>query len=160
VKRKNKIAPNVMMKIWLSSRRSLRNTLKRRSSQKETRSPKPQPREHAKIVVRMITLLLIVPLSIGMKVTTRRSTSHIRRTRATKEMKSLTKRSPMVMLTSGKNGSSKMREPTLIVTVWQPWLSRESLFHVSLSSQSSIKRSTSQRFAIAASPHSRLVRQD
>jgi hypothetical protein len=35
-----------------------------------------------------------------------------------------------------------MRAPTLIVTVWQPWLSRKSLLQTSLSSQSSIKKQT------------------
>jgi hypothetical protein len=30
------------------------------------------------------------------------------------------KKSPMVKLTLGKNGSPKMRAPTLMVTVWQP----------------------------------------
>jgi hypothetical protein len=38
--------------------------------------------------------------------------------RATKKATSLIKRSPMVKLTSGKNGSPKMRAPTLIVMVW------------------------------------------
>jgi hypothetical protein len=87
----------------------------------------------------MVTLLLIDPLSV---VTIRRSTSHIRRTRATKEAASPTKRSHMVKLTSSKNESPKMRAPTPIVTVWQPWLSRESLLQANLSSQSSIKGST------------------
>jgi uncharacterized protein YacL (UPF0231 family) len=45
-------------------------------------------------------------------------------------------------LTSGKNGSLKMRAPTPIVMVWQPWLSMESHLQANLSSQSSIKRST------------------
>jgi hypothetical protein len=80
----------------------------------------------------MTTLLLIVPLSVEMTVMIRRSTSHIRRTRATKEVTSPTKRSPMVKLTSGKNGSAKMRAPTPIIMLWQPWLSREILIQASL----------------------------
>jgi hypothetical protein len=52
------------------------------------------------------------------------------------------KRSPMVKLTSDKNESLKIRAPTPIVMVRQPWLSRKSLLQVSLSSQSSIKGST------------------
>jgi hypothetical protein len=52
------------------------------------------------------------------------------------------KKSPMVKLTSGKNRSPKMRAPTPIVMVWQPWLSRESHLQASLSSQSLIKGST------------------
>jgi hypothetical protein len=52
------------------------------------------------------------------------------------------KKSPMVELTSGKSGSSKMRAPTPIVMVWQPWLSRESHFQASLPFQSLIKGST------------------
>jgi hypothetical protein len=39
----------------------------------------------------------------------------------------------------GQEYDSMMRAPTPIVTVWQPWLSRESLLQVSLSSHSSIK---------------------
>jgi hypothetical protein len=110
--------------------------------QKETRSLKPQPREHATIMVSMITLLLIVPSSVKIMVMTRRGTSHIRRTRATKEATNPTKRNPMVKLTSGKNKSPKIRAPTPIVTVWQSCLSRKSLLQESLSFQSSIKGST------------------
>jgi hypothetical protein len=89
----------------------------KKKKQKETRSSKPQPREQAIIVVSMVTLFLIVPLSVGMTMMTRRSTSHIRRTRATKEATSPIKISPLVKLTLGKNGSSKMRAPTPIVMV-------------------------------------------
>jgi hypothetical protein len=52
------------------------------------------------------------------------------------------KKSPMVKLTSGKNGSPKMRAPNPIVMVWHPWLSRESHIQASLSSQSLIKERT------------------
>jgi hypothetical protein len=89
----------------------------KKKKQKETRSSKPQPREQAIIVVSMVTLFLIVPLSVGMTMMTRRSTSNIRRTRATKEATNPIKRSPLVKLTLGKNGSSKMRAPTPIVMV-------------------------------------------
>jgi non-homologous end joining protein Ku len=68
-------------------------------------------------MVSMITLLLIVPLNVGMMMMTIRNTSHIRRTRVTKEVISLTKRSHMVKLISGKNENLKMRAPTLIVMV-------------------------------------------
>jgi hypothetical protein len=102
-RKKKKIAPNVMIKIWLSSRRNSRNTLRIRSSRKETRNSNPQPREHAAIMVSMVTLLLIVHLSIGMMIMIRRSTSPTIRTRATREVTCPT-RSPMVKLTLGKNG--------------------------------------------------------
>jgi hypothetical protein len=65
----------------------------------------------------MVTLLLIAPLSVGMTVMTRRGTSHIRRTRVINEATSPKKISPMVKLTSDKNGSKKMRAPTPIVIV-------------------------------------------
>jgi hypothetical protein len=64
----------------------------------------------------------------------RRNTSHIRRIRATKEATNPTKGTPMVTLTSSKNGSPKMRALTSIVMVWQPWLSREIILQASLSS--------------------------
>jgi hypothetical protein len=89
--------------------------IKGRSSQKETRSSNPQPRKHATIAVSMVTSLLIVPLSIGMMMRTRR-TSPPRRTRATREVISPTRRSPIVKLTLDKNRSPMMRAPTLIVT--------------------------------------------
>jgi hypothetical protein len=89
----------------------------KKKKQKETRSSKPQPREQDIIVVSMVTLFLIVPLSVGMMMMIRRSTSHIRRTRATKEATSPIKISPLVKLTLGKNESSKMRAPTPIVMV-------------------------------------------
>jgi hypothetical protein len=114
--------------------------IKKRRSQKETRSSNPQPREDATIVVSIVTSLLIVPLSIGMMIMTRRRTSPTRRTRATREVISPIRRRPMVKLTLGKNRSPMMRAPTLIVPVWQPWLSREHLLQASLSSPSSIKR--------------------
>jgi hypothetical protein len=68
--------------------------------------------------------------------------SPTRRTRATREVISPTRRSPMVKLTLGKNGGPMMRAPTLIVMVWQPWLSREHLIQASLSSQSLIMGNT------------------
>jgi hypothetical protein len=108
----------------------------KRSSQKETRSSNPQPREHARIVV---TSLLIVHLSIGIMMMTKRTCPT--RTRATIEVIRPT-RSPMVKLTLGKNESPMMRASTSIVTVWQQWLSREYLLQASLSSQSSIKGNT------------------
>jgi hypothetical protein len=63
----------------------------------------------------------------------------IRRTRATRGVKSPTRRSPRVNLTLVKNGSPMMKAPTSIVMVWQPLLSREHLLQASLSSQSLIK---------------------
>jgi hypothetical protein len=74
------------------------------------------------------------PLSVGMVMMTRRRTSSTRRTRATREVISLTRRSPMVKLTLVKNGRPMMRAPTPVVMVWQPWLSREHLLLASLSS--------------------------
>jgi hypothetical protein len=91
--------------------------IKKKKFSKETRNSNPQPREHATIVVSMVTLLLIIPLSVGMMMMTRRSTSPSRRIRTTREMTSPTRRSPMVKLTSGKNGSPMMRASTQIVMV-------------------------------------------
>jgi hypothetical protein len=110
---------------------------------KETRSStqKQQPREHATIVVSMAILLIISILSIGMMVMTRRRVSSTR-TRATKGVISPTRRSHMAKLTLTKNESLMMGAPTLIAMVWQLWLSREHRIQASLSSQSSIKRST------------------
>jgi hypothetical protein len=85
--------------------------------------------------------LLIVALSVGMMMMTRRSASPTRRRRATRGVTGPT-RSPMVKLTLVKNESSMMKAPTPIVMVWQPLLSREHLFQASLSSQSSIKGRT------------------
>jgi hypothetical protein len=137
------IAPNVMLKIWLSSLENSRSTWKR-SSQRGTRSStqNQQPREYATIVVSMVISLLIAPLSVGMMIMTRRRVSFTRRTRATRKVISLTRRNPMVKLTLVKNGNPMMRAPTLIVMMWQPWLSREHLIHANLSSQSSIKENT------------------
>jgi hypothetical protein len=67
----------------------------------------------------MVILLLIALLSVGMIMRTRRRVSSIRRTRATKEVISLIRRSPMAKLILVKNGSSMMRAPTLIVMMWQ-----------------------------------------
>jgi hypothetical protein len=67
----------------------------------------------------MIILLLIALLSVGMIMRTRRRVSSTRRTRATKEVISLIRRSPMAKLILIKNGSSMMRAPTLIVMMWQ-----------------------------------------
>jgi hypothetical protein len=113
--------------------------LRRISSEKEKTSSNLILREHATIMVSMVTSLLIVPLSVGMRMMKRRSTSPTRRRRTTREVTSPTRRSPMVKLTLDKNGTPMMRAPTPIVTVWQPWLSRESLLRASLSSKSSIK---------------------
>jgi hypothetical protein len=75
----------------------------------------------------MTTSLLIVPLSVGMRMMKRRSTSPTKRIRTTREVTNPTRRSHMVKLTLNKNEAPMMRAPTPIVTVWQPWLSRESL---------------------------------
>jgi hypothetical protein len=72
----------------------------------------------------------------------KKKSSPTRRTRAIGEVTSPTRRSPMVKLTSGKNGRPMMRALILIVTVWQLWLSRESLRQASISSQSTIKGNT------------------
>jgi hypothetical protein len=80
---------------------------------KRDKKLKTTTKKHAINVVSMITLLLIVPLSIGMMMIKRRSTSLTRRTRATSEVISPT-RSPMVKLTLDKNVSSMMRAPTLL----------------------------------------------
>jgi hypothetical protein len=116
--------------------------IKKEVCKRRQEAQKPQPKEHATIVVSMVTLLLIVHLSVGMTVMTRRCTSPIRRTRDTRKVKSSIRRISMVKLILGKNGSLKMRAPTPIMKVWQLWLSRESLFQASLSSQSSIKGNT------------------
>jgi hypothetical protein len=65
-----------------------------------------------------------------------------KRTSATREEISPTRRTPMVKFTLDKNGIPMMRALTPIATVWQPWLSREHLLQASLSFQSSIKEST------------------
>jgi hypothetical protein len=93
-------------------------------------------------VVSMITSLLIVPLSVGMMMMTRRRASPSRRTSATRGVTRPIRRSPMVKLTLVKNESLMMRAPTPIVIVCQPLLSREHLLQVRLSSQSSIKERT------------------
>jgi hypothetical protein len=84
--------------------------------------------------------LLIIPLSVGMMMMTRRRASPIRSTRAKRGVTSPT-RSHTVKLKLVKNGSPMMRSPTLIVMVWKPLLSMEHL-QASLSSQSSIKGRT------------------
>jgi hypothetical protein len=76
--------------------------------------------------------ILIVPLSVGMMMMTRRRISPTRRTRATREVISPTRRSPMVKLILVKSGTPMMRAPTPIVMVWQPLLSREHLLQASL----------------------------
>jgi hypothetical protein len=80
----------------------------------------------------MAILLLIDPLSIWMIMMTKSRISPTRRTRATREVISPTRRSPMVKLIFIKSGSPMMRAPTLIVIVWQPLLSREHLIQASL----------------------------
>jgi hypothetical protein len=96
-------------------------------------------REHYIIVVSMVSLLLIVSLSVGMRRMKRRSTSPTRRTRNAREVICPTRRSHMMKLTLDKNETLMIRAPTPIVAVWQPGLPRESLLQPSLFSQSSIK---------------------
>jgi hypothetical protein len=90
----------------------------------------------------MVILLLIALLSVEKRMMIRRQVSSIRRTRATKRVISLTRRSPMTKITLVKNESPMRRAPTPIVMVWQPWLSREHLLQASLSFQISIKGNT------------------
>jgi hypothetical protein len=73
------------------------------------------------------------PLSVGIMMMTRRRTSPTRRTRATREVISPRRRSPMMKLTLVKNGSTMMRALTPIVIVWQILLSRKHLLQTSLS---------------------------
>jgi hypothetical protein len=68
--------------------------------------------------------------------------SSTRRTRVTKKVINITRRSHMSKLTLIKNGISKMRAPTLMMMVWQPLLSKEHPLQANLSSQSSIKKNT------------------
>jgi hypothetical protein len=90
----------------------------------------------------MVISLLIIALSVGMMMMTRRRISSTRRTRATRKVISLTRRSPMAKLTFVKNESPMMRALTPIAMVWLSWLSREHHLQSSLSSQSSIKGNT------------------
>jgi hypothetical protein len=77
-------------------------------------SSNQRPRLLATIVVSMVTILLIVPMSVGKKIITRR-----RRRRATRKS-SITRRKPMVRHTLAKSGTPMMRAPTPIVMVWTP----------------------------------------
>jgi hypothetical protein len=65
----------------------------------------------------MVISLLIVLLSVGMMMMTRRRVSYTRRTRAIKRVISPIKRSHMVKLTLVKNESLMMRAPTPIAMV-------------------------------------------
>jgi hypothetical protein len=80
-----------------------------KSSSKVTRktSSNQRPRGLATIVIIMVTILLIVPMSVGKKMMTR----IIRRT-------SITRRKPMVRYTLARSGTPTMRAPTPIMMVW------------------------------------------
>jgi hypothetical protein len=86
----------------------------------------------------VVTILLIVLMSIGMKRMTRRGRGIRRRRRATRKT-SITRRKGMVRLTLARSGTQMMRVPILIVMVWPPWQSRAPLLQVNLSSPTSIR---------------------
>jgi hypothetical protein len=87
-----------------------------KSSSKVTRktSSNQRPRGLATIVVIMVTILLIVPMSVGKKTMTRR-----RRKRAIRRT-SITRRKPLVRHTLARSGTPMMRALTLIMMVWPP----------------------------------------
>jgi hypothetical protein len=69
------------------------------------------------IVVCMVISLLIALLSVGMMTMTRKRVSSTRRTRSSKRVINITRRSTMTKLTLVKNEIPMMKTPTLIMMV-------------------------------------------
>jgi hypothetical protein len=69
------------------------------------------------IVVCMVISLLIALLSVGMMTMIRKRVSSTRRTRATKRVINITRRSTMMKLTLVENGIPMIKTPTLIMMV-------------------------------------------